>query len=290
MRELGDGEEKEEEGAGVHLSQEVQTVKTFAATAVRNSHLSTQRWLKYNTVLLDLPNITVKRCTVLNPAALLPTQGDGEPHDCVALTNELCSPRTDLKDEPLHDPDLVLYVDGSASRDPETALERSAAPDLTLHNSKIKFLLYAEDLVLLSPTEQGLQQSLDLLEQYCRAWALAAIDDPEVAIVVLCQNQGFPQEMARLRNGQNVDKKSSIFRLDPVLNQVILRVGGRLSKMAMPEEQKHPAILPKEHHVSRLVLRHIHQPVGHSGKTTCCLPYEKVLDSLRKFSGKKDHE
>ena len=78
----------------------------------RNSHLSTQRWLKYNTVLLDLLNITVKRCMVLNPATLLPTQGDGEPHDCVALTNELCSPRTDLKDEPLHNPDLVLYVDG----------------------------------------------------------------------------------------------------------------------------------------------------------------------------------
>ncbi|KAI4889447.1 hypothetical protein NFI96_002246 [Prochilodus magdalenae] len=54
-----------------------------------------------------------------------------------------------------------------------TALERSAAPGLTLHDSEIKFLLYADDLVLLSPTERGLQQSLDLLEQYCQTWALA---------------------------------------------------------------------------------------------------------------------
>ncbi|XP_064159280.1 scavenger receptor cysteine-rich domain-containing group B protein-like [Anguilla rostrata] len=37
---------------------------------------------------------------------------------------------------------------------------------------EIKFLLYADDLVLLSPTEQGLQRHLDLLEQYCQNWAL----------------------------------------------------------------------------------------------------------------------
>ena len=43
----------------------------------------------------------------------------------------------------------------------------------TLHDSETKLLLYADDLVLLSPTEQGLQQNLDLLEQYCQAWALA---------------------------------------------------------------------------------------------------------------------
>lgn len=51
-------------------------------------------------------------------------------------------------------------------------LEQSAAPDLTLHDSNIKFLLYADDLVLLSPTEEGLQQNLDILHQFCQTWAL----------------------------------------------------------------------------------------------------------------------
>ncbi|MGH0125042.1 UNVERIFIED_CONTAM: hypothetical protein FKN15_043951 [Acipenser sinensis] len=41
-----------------------------------------------------------------------------------------------------------------------TVLEQSAASGLTLHDTEVKFLLYADDLVLLSPTEQGLQQSL----------------------------------------------------------------------------------------------------------------------------------
>ena len=52
-------------------------------------------------------------------------------------------------------------------------LEKSTAPGLTLHDKEIKFLLYADGLVLLSPTQQGLQQNLDQLEQYCHIWALA---------------------------------------------------------------------------------------------------------------------
>ena len=61
-----------------------------------------------------------------------------------------------------------LYINELA-----TILEKSTAPGLTLHDKEINFLLYADDLVLLSPTQQGLQQNLDLLEQYCQTWALA---------------------------------------------------------------------------------------------------------------------
>ncbi|TWW55968.1 hypothetical protein D4764_09G0010180 [Takifugu flavidus] len=85
------------------------------------------------------------------------------------------------------------------------------------------------------------------------------LEEAEEAIVKFCQNQGFSQEMASLRNGRNVSRKSSIFKLDPFLDRGILRVGGRLSSMAMPEKQKHPAILPKRHFISELLLRHIHQ-------------------------------
>ena len=53
-----------------------------------------------------------------------------------------------------------------------TVLEQSAAPGLTLHDSNIKLLLFADDLVLLSPTEEGLQQNLDVLHTFCQTWAL----------------------------------------------------------------------------------------------------------------------
>lgn len=39
-------------------------------------------------------------------------------------------------------------------------LDQCAAPGLSLLDREVKCLLYADDLVLLSPTEQGLQQQL----------------------------------------------------------------------------------------------------------------------------------
>ena len=53
-----------------------------------------------------------------------------------------------------------------------TTLEKSSVPGVSLHNKEVKCLLFADDLVPLSPTAQGLQQSLDLLEHYCQTWAL----------------------------------------------------------------------------------------------------------------------
>ena len=58
-----------------------------------------------------------------------------------------------------------IYID-------ELALEQSAAPGLTLLESEVKCLLFPDDLVLLSPTKEGLQQHLDLMHRLCQTWAL----------------------------------------------------------------------------------------------------------------------
>ncbi|XP_038660051.1 protein NYNRIN-like [Scyliorhinus canicula] len=59
---------------------------------------------------------------------------DGEPHDCVALTNEVCSPRPDLQDTPLQNPDMELFVDGSAFRDREAGQNCVGYAIVTSHN------------------------------------------------------------------------------------------------------------------------------------------------------------
>ena len=90
------------------------------------------------------------------------------------------------------------------------------------------------------------------------------------------QRQAFSPEIATLQLiPPRVLKSSNLCRLDPVLDEGILRVGGRLHKSAMPEESKHPCILPKESHVSTLLLRHIHERSGHSGRN-------HMLSELRK--------
>ena len=82
----------------------------------KTSHLSAARWLRYTSLLLDMPNVTVKHGTVLNPATLLPTPDEGEPHDCEAVLEQVFTPRPDLSDTPLPNSDMILLVDGSDRR------------------------------------------------------------------------------------------------------------------------------------------------------------------------------
>lgn len=51
-----------------------------------------------------------------------------------------------------------------------------------------------------------------------------------------------------------------------MLEDGLLRVGGRLSSGAMPEDTKHPLILSKDQHISMLILKHVHQNLGHGGR------------------------
>ena len=71
---------------------------------------------------------------------------------------------------------------------------------------------------------------------------------------------------------QNAERKKSLkgsqlYLLDPFIDaNGILRVGGRLRRAEMEYGEKHPAILPKDHHISQLIIRHYHEQVHHQGR------------------------
>ncbi|XP_017557161.1 uncharacterized protein LOC108429724 isoform X1 [Pygocentrus nattereri] len=95
------------------------------------------------------------------------------------------------------------------------------------------------------------------------------VEDLKVAdleIIRFSQQQKFSEEISALRKGDRLKKGSHIYKLNPILQGGILRVGGRLHKSTMPEEVKHPAILHKNSYVTDLILREIHQSLGHSGR------------------------
>jgi len=64
---------------------------------------------------------------------------------------------------------------------------------------------------------------------------------------------------------KRVKKSSHICKLDPVLWRGLICVRGRLQRSPISEYAKHPVILPKQHHVSDLIIRHYHLRCGHSG-------------------------
>lgn len=92
------------------------------------------------------------------------------------------------------------------------------------------------------------------------------LNEAELAIIQFSQKRCFSEEIKSLEKGESVKINSRLRALCPTLEDGILRVGGRLSRSSMPTESKHPVILAKELHISTLLLRHIHQEVGHGGR------------------------
>lgn len=89
----------------------------------------------------------------------------------------------------------------------------------------------------------------------------------EHAVIQFAQIECYSEEIETLQKGDTyVSRQSTIRKLDPLLKGGLLHTGGRLSRMAMPEDQKHPVILPKHHHVSKLVLKQVHEQLGHCGR------------------------
>lgn len=93
------------------------------------------------------------------------------------------------------------------------------------------------------------------------------LQEAEVAILQFCQQISFADEMTALSKGNTVKRSSHLHKLAPILQDQLIRVGGRLNKSAMLSEAKHPVVLPKNHHVTQLIVRHIHDGLGHSGRS-----------------------
>ncbi|GAB0207455.1 hypothetical protein GRJ2_003211200 [Grus japonensis] len=61
-------------------------------------------------------NNRLERCNTLNPATLmpLPTDGEKDEHDCEQVIKMTSKPRDDLRDQPLDNPDMNLFTNGSS--------------------------------------------------------------------------------------------------------------------------------------------------------------------------------
>ena len=101
--------------------------------------------------------------------------------------------------------------------------------------------------------------------------------EAEWSIVKYVQEKHFREEIERNQDivtvipsqrskVGSVKRGSSIFGLDLVLVDGILVVGGQLRQASLPEHVKHQIILPKDHHVTALRVRHYHFAPGHLGR------------------------
>ncbi len=123
---------------------------------------------------------------------------------------------------------------------------------------------------LRNPTVKELQQAMTLIIQAVQEEAFGEV--LELGHHIYFGGEVSPRD--RLSEKKCVTKKSALFRLDPFIgDDGLLRVGGRLRRARLEYGEKHPVVLPKGHHVSKLIVRHYHCQVHHQGRqiTHCAI-------------------
>ncbi|CAD6221707.1 GSCOCG00011626001-RA-CDS [Cotesia congregata] len=85
-------------------------------------------------------------------------------------------------------------------------------------------------------------------------------------IIRLVQSSCFKKEIESIKAGELLPSCSKLIPLNPIINDDdILRVGGRLAHSSIAEEQRHPILLPAQHHVTKLIIKAEHFRLKHAG-------------------------
>ena len=111
--------------------------------------------------------------------------------------------------------------------------------------------------------------------QKVESWELGLQQFGENEVLKTIQAESYPEELACLKEGRDVSRRSPLWTLKPQMDEDgVLRVGGRLDWADVPDEVKHPVILPGEHELVRQMMVAEHERLQHGSVNT-------VLTSLR---------
>ena len=88
----------------------------------------------------------------------------------------------------------------------------------------------------------------------------------EVWILAQEQKVSYEEESRCFKKQRPLPSSSPLLPLAPVRDDKgLIRVGGRIGKAPIPEEAKHPIILPRGSELARLIIMHEHIRHGHAG-------------------------
>ncbi|XP_069105811.1 uncharacterized protein [Argopecten irradians] len=177
-------------------------------------------------------------------------------------------------------PELPTCSDISPDDTEVRAEAKSCAVETTVADGPIdRFLTHYSSWHRLKKAVVWLLKYKDYLRKKTVTGCISVEDlrDAEIVIFRYMQQQTFGEELSVLKSSRGkISKKSRIYALEPALERDgLLHVGGRLLSAPIADSAQHPVILPRDHYVTKLIVRHTHEIESrHSGR-------EHVLSVLR---------
>ena len=96
--------------------------------------------------------------------------------------------------------------------------------------------------------------------------SVAEMDEAERQIVMIAKKHSYKEDYHTVAVGRPLKKSSPLIKLDPVMLNGVMCVGGRISRAPVPSCQKHQIIIPKNCHIGKLLVCFYHLSSGHSGR------------------------
>ena len=101
-------------------------------------------------------------------------------------------------------------------------------------------------------------------------------------VIGYVQRTCFSADLALVSEGKRLPGTSSLHRLNPIVTDGLLRVGGRLDSAPLPYDLKHPIILPECHLNNFRNMR-----IKMFSKLPSCFPKTKCRNTRRRFGAKQ---
>lgn len=115
---------------------------------------------------------------------------------------------------------------------------------------------------------------IDICRRRATRMEIEHIERAEKAILRRAQEDSFGTEMQKIEIARPIPRTSRLYKLDPVLEDGLLRVRGRIAASSAPAEMKRPIILDGRHLVTKLIVMREHCAAGHANR-------ERVTNDLR---------
>ena len=112
--------------------------------------------------------------------------------------------------------------------------------------------------------DKYIQQQCDVHVQ-CGELTVPELRNAEKSVMSIMQRSAFKHDYDMLCNKKTVKISSNLIKLSPIMDDKVIRVGGRLQYALISHDQKHPVILPNKHHVTDVIISHCHTCNGHVG-------------------------
>lgn len=83
--------------------------------------------------------------------------------------------------------------------------------------------------------------------------------------IKVAQIEGYPSEIESIRTRGIVPARSHLIKLRPIIDDDILRVGGRIDRAQISYDARHQILLPTDHHITKLIIYDAHVKTAHGG-------------------------